>query len=137
MATEKQIARRNKLLARVADHIEEEPLRMNMTVWENSRRNVDMAGNQALPSCGTAACIFGWVNLLGRKRPVVPHGSTDFRNNVAKLLHLDIDEANALCHVPEWPAHYRLAYEKARDVEVRTHITVLRIKRFIKSKGKV
>ena len=138
MATEKQIEKRNKLLRRVIEHIKEEPLRLDMEVWENSKRTMGKEGSEyPVPPCGTTACIFGWANLLNRKNSERPEDIPYFRSAIAELLSITLDEAAILVHSAYWPPRYKAQYNSATTAKGRMQVTIRRIEAFIKSNGEV
>jgi len=92
---------KNKELARkIRDHILAEPLRLNMRSWVIKRGDFDhlfdWGREEEYASCGTAACIGGWAELL----------SGEYVGAGAELLGLDTDEEAELFyrwfHSPEY-----------------------------------
>lgn len=131
MATKKQVSERNKLLWKVIRHIKAEPRRLDMVTWERSER---IMGRDITSPCGTTACIFGWANLLGRKRPVnwMADGS-DFFLSMCKLLSIDSREGDRLAYKASWPSKYRDKYNDAATTRGRASTTIRRIEHFIKT----
>jgi hypothetical protein len=133
------------LLRKVQAHILEEPRRyeQNTTIIEGTPGKVmfpDYGGYDLIvPSCGTIACIGGWVQLLGMKRPF--HFFDQSR--AAKLLGIRSDQAHRLFnYVVEtaykdfcWPKKFSDAYKKAKTPRQRVKIAVARIEHFIATNG--
>lgn len=87
---------KNKTLARkIIKHILAEPLRLNMVSWKVRKGYIegtfsaefDVGREYKLPSCGTAACIGGWAEILGDSESWAPVDS----------LGLSPKEAQELC----------------------------------------
>jgi len=124
MATKKQVNERNKLLWKVIRHIKAEPKRLDMNIWEMKDADVP---------CGTSACMFGWANLLGRKKPVNLGITEDFFLSVCGLLSLDSEEGDRLAYSDSWPSKYMYQYEMAATPRGRVQATTRRIEHFIKT----
>lgn len=97
------------LLAKVRDHILEEPRRYRQSTW--GRRN-------ALVPCGTAACIAGWAANLGGAFTLeeLREGPTETGILAQQLLGLTTAEANILFespHLSRWPERYRVPFNEA------------------------
>jgi hypothetical protein len=107
-----------KLLARVADHIEEEPRRFIMDIGYDD-------GDDGAP-CGTAACIGGWLVLLADKKWKMQEnwwgavgsralellaGSTPIWKRFPNFDRYSFP----LFHVEEWPNEYKYKYDFEGD----------------------
>ena len=135
-----------KLLRRVAKHISEEPKRLAMgsfiqTKDETTAKFTEHYHRDKLRNfgteptehnfapCGTAACIAGWATILGK-------GDTDMPNSEGeRLLDIDAYEAGRLFYVDSWPKQFEKPYMEAMTPAKRARIAVARIEHFIKTKG--
>ena len=54
------------LLRKVKRHILAEPKRIAMRVWRIEKRGIANRSVLKIPSCGTVACIGGWVEVLSK-----------------------------------------------------------------------
>lgn len=125
-------AKAAKLLRKVAAHILEEPKRFIMQelmrkgqpgVVEQFGR-IDVA--RPLPPCGTAACIAGWVCILG-ETPNVD------KNDANAILEISEDAGERLFFVPNWPERYKRKWNATTDLNVRARLGKTRINHFIKT----
>lgn len=109
------MAKKNlKLLARVRDHILEEPRRYNQGVFGQESGEAP---------CGTRACIAGWAALLGGAATLaeLAEGTAEIRDKAQALLGLDAGEADILFHGDpacscglNWPTPYARRHAKAK-----------------------
>jgi hypothetical protein len=127
-----------KLLARVRDHILEEPRRYDQELWG---RPSDEA------PCGTAACIAGWTALLGRKVTLKQlRANPDVSAVARELLNLEPGEASVLfagspgwycgdpdCSLNRWPARYAAQYRRAKTARGRARAAANYIDYIIKT----
>jgi hypothetical protein len=118
-----------KLLRKVEEHILGEPKRLEMEVWCD-KWNGTKAEQKYYPSCGTVACIAGWVAILGGKKI---RDDLYFDPSVAeKLLGLNSIESHSLFYLSYWPMKYLNRYEAAETPRAKAKATVARIEHFIK-----
>jgi len=116
-----------ELLLKVKAHILEEPKRLNMSTWVRT----DEVGPDA-PSCGTIACIAGWVCLLidadfDRRR--------SYRVNAIRLLGITEEQADRLFYIEAWPSEFYLDYSNTFSFAKMAKVTAERIDYFINTKG--
>lgn len=128
------------LLRKVAEHILEEPRRLNMNYWRRPLGSSEGKIYQArmengewreLPSppCGTIGCIKGWADELDPHvslRALLPDGG--LRLFYVSSITIDGDP---LC----WPTRFRNKYLAAKTPRGRAAATVARIEHYIKTDG--
>ena len=124
-----------KLLEKIKKHILEEPLRLNMEVFQVSRDDAergewcgscfDPGRELQYPGCGMAACVAGWACLLYSHRPYVGVWGLEAKD----ILGLNAAEANHLFY--RW--HRTPAYKKASP-KMRAGMAVREINKLIKSR---
>ena len=126
-----------RLLRRVAKHISEEPLRLDME--RIVRRGDDIKGTP--PPCGTTACIAGWAILLAKKKDISGYSDNHFPIiagrpwDVTDARYLIGGMTTYLFFVGSWPRNFSEAYRKALTPRERADVAVARIEHFIKTKG--
>jgi hypothetical protein len=121
-----------KLLRKIQRHITEEPRRLYMKWFIRAGRaneffDADNNTKQMFPECGTAACIFGWANLLTKGRD-----AGDYNRAV---IHLGLEPHGDdflvpyayLSDVPYWPEPFKTHYQEARTPKTRAKIACARI----------
>jgi hypothetical protein len=125
------------LLQRVKAHILEEPLRLNMTDWvrRGERRigeMVDDGEHEAVPPCGTVACVAGWVVELGAKRPKqIPLSTPDKAMQLLGIRGVDAWNVD-LFFDNQWPAALRTAIRGKRPGTLPyAKVVAMAIERFI------
>ena len=116
---------KNKELARkIRDHILAEPLRLNMRSWIVKSTNIpslyrfDDGREDKFASCGTAACIGGWAEILG-----IMGGWTGEGEEIFDLLGLSQSEGEDLC----FGSWYRHPDYQNAPVEVRARMAADKI----------
>lgn len=135
-----------ELLARVRDHILEEPRRYDQTTFGEASEDAP---------CGTAACIAGWAaHLSGRvslkklRAPMNP--VREIRQTAQRALGLTDEEARVLftgdptpcwcgdkdCALGGWPPRFGKRYEKAKTARGRASAAAAYIDHIIAT-GKV
>ncbi len=143
-----------ELLERVAQHIEAEPRRLQMSSWV-----------EASPKspCGTTACIAGWAVLLtapdfdaaldvartptlddegaddswaheARVLRTVGREDEDFDQAGRELLGIDRQQADRLFYMIGWPAEFVSGYD-GRNAAEAARIAAARIRHFIATDG--
>lgn len=130
-----------ELLRQIQTVILEEPKRVDMGDWIDSRRT-------NLPECGTVGCIYGWAkaittSLRGKELSNLVWGmegmdGTDGRylDDGAKLLGLTEPQACRLFFDCDWPARFRHALNRAkRQTPEYAQVVSDRIDHFIATEG--
>jgi hypothetical protein len=122
-----------KLLRKVAEHISEEPRRLNMTYI--SRQVPSQAYNA--PPCGTVGCIAGWACMVEG----LSVDEASWRKGT-ELLELTEDQAFRLFDFPTeeglmdgWPRKFGKKYVNAVTPKAKAKAAVDRIEHFIATKG--
>lgn len=134
---------KTRLLKKVAEHIKEEPRRLDMEKWTDV---VDPVYADS-PPCGTVGCIAGWACMLNGDKPTPGGGSQIyFFSRGQELLGLTKDQADRLFtapalafewkSAPTWPKKFARRYEKAKTPKGRASATLARIEHFIATKGR-
>lgn len=123
-----------KLLRKVKRHILEEPRRFKMycTITQGIPNkgyyNADDNKSEVrFPSCGTAACIAGWIVILTDDKDWRPIGVL---RRAQIILGLGPDQASTLFYPHDW--YYKHEYFKARSQKARARIAAKEIERFIR-----
>lgn len=139
-----------KLLRKIQKHILAEPKRyeQNVTITygipgeeivaDESNPEPELLKAGGFAPCGTAACIGGWGQLLGMKRP----SKTFNWEQARRALGLDHSQAAKLFaysfetdEIHSWPEKFRLAYAKAKTQRQKARVAVRRIDHFIATEG--
>lgn len=153
-----------RLLNEVADHILEEPKRLEMGTWgetftEDSKYSDD---GDPIPSCRTQGCVAGWTIFLNRPRlwKQMLKGATDngyscdlndstdgsIPGQAIKILGITEEQGASLFYLKDWmvvgdgggwPQKFTDAYNKAKSKKQKAKVTAARIRHFIKMGGVV
>jgi hypothetical protein len=87
--------------------------------------------------CGTAACIAGWgILLYGHKTPKQVAKLKQPNLYAAKLLGLDMAQADRLFFVTHWPTELRSQFRTGETPLIRAKVAAKRIEYLIKTDGK-
>lgn len=120
------------LLLQVADHIREEPKRLDMSTW--IQRWDPAAGG---PPCGTSACIAGWAAMLAANDRSEYGGLP--AGYAAEKIGLTADEEKVIFYSSRWPREFREGYanawrgREANPFQIKAEIAAQRILHFIKT----
>lgn len=122
-----------RLLRKVAEHIAEEPRRLNMHLISIRK---DPSSYNA-PPCGTVGCIAGWACMLSG----IPLDQASWRKGEELLGLTDLQSMRLFDFPTEdgcsdgWPRKFGKRYVEAKTPKGRASATLARIEHFIKTKG--
>lgn len=131
-----------RLLRKVAEHIAEEPNRLFMTAGIVSTDELREFDVTMKPPCGTVGCIAGWSLVVKRKNKqrAINHfseaGWLGTHAAAKRDLRLSESEAMRLFYLSGWPTNLGNAFQTAQTPQQRASVTIARIERFIKTRGK-
>jgi len=128
-----------QLLRKVKTQILREPKQFVMDHFFSDAQNLSKLDiPRAIPNCGTAACIAGWVTAISlRKSPRDTQMDATFASDYAQdILGLSNNEVLRLFYVASWPRKFESRWWKAKTVEGRAKVAADRIDAFIEGQKK-
>ena len=153
MASQKKSSRKSKyavpmatvrLVRKVEKCILEEPKRFDMGEAGNRESADEVKQNRLLPSCGTVACIAGWVSIIklgGIKKAFTKsndgtyyYTDYDFMDFAEKTLGLGkhgLCSADDLFYEHSWPEPFCGWFADARSKRAEAKIGVERLEHFL------
>lgn len=127
-----------KLLRKVEKHILAEPKRFYMGWWGTHYSKDTVEESDALPPCGTVACIAGWASILALPKGTLP--TPRFIDSLCaekgqEVLELTISQSCRLFHVDSWPSAFNPAGYSQLEKQKQAELAVARIEHFIATGG--